>query len=321
MSQLELAMKKARAAWRSAEGAAAGRPADARQPNAAFVPAWEFGDDGQRREESGVVGSPAVPVANPPSAAVPGAVADHALRPLPAAERIRPFHGFNPAYRDKLAMGEEARPEIREQFRRIAAALYRARELRPIKVVMIVSAVPGEGKTLTAVNLALTLSESYKSRVLLVDADLRRPSVHVVFDLPNTTGLKERLIAEVDDFKATPISPYLSVLTAGSAPVDPMSALVSDRMRTVLSAGAAGVDWVVLDTPPVELLPDANLLSSLADVAILVVHAGSTKCEQSQRAVDAIGRDRILGVVLNQVKETGPDRDNYYAYYGDNPPA
>jgi len=168
------------------------------------------------------------------------------------------------------------------------------------------------------VNLALTLSESYKSRVLLIDADLRRPSVHTVFDLPNTIGQKERLLAEVDDMKATAITPHLSVLTAGAAAVDPMSALVSDRMRAVLSAGAAAVDWVVLDTPPVELLPDAKLLSSLADVAILVVHAGSTKCELSQRAVDAIGRDRILGVVLNQVRESGPNRDNYYAYYGEN---
>lgn len=236
---------------------------------------------------------------------------------FPAGEVDRPhFREFNPIYRDKLAMGEHSRPEIREQFRKIAAALYRVREQRPIKVVMVVSAVPGEGKTLTAVNLALTLSESYKSKVLLVDADLRRPSVHVVFDLPNTAGLRERLVAETEALLPIPVSPHLAVLTAGTAPVDPMSALVSDRMRAVLSAGAAVSDWVVLDTPPVELLPDAKLLASLADVAILVVHAGSTSCQLSQRAVEAIGRDRILGVVLNQVSAPDSERYKYDGYYG-----
>jgi capsular exopolysaccharide synthesis family protein len=287
-------------------------------PNAAFVPAWEFAEPGPRAEGVSAP-APVAPAVPPGSMAVPAAGAGHAIGPLHVADRSPQFHGFNPVYRDKLAMGEGSRPEIREQFRRVAAALYRVREQRPVKVVMIVSAVPGEGKTLTAVNLALTLSESYKSRVLLIDADLRRPSVHRVFDLPNTAGLKERLVAEVEELLPTPVSPHLSVLTAGVAAVDPMSALVSDRMRAVLSAGAAQADWVVLDTPPVELLPDANLLASLADVAILVVHAGSTKCQLSQRAVDAIGRDRIVGVVLNQVKES--ERTDYYQYYGDGKPA
>ena len=316
MSQLELAMRKARAAWRSGEESpAATRPAEPQAPHGAFVPAWEFAD--ARSETSGHQ-APAGPVLAPASVAVPASGPDHALGPLPVVDRVSEFHGFNPLYRDKLAMGEGSRPEIREQFRRVAAALYRVREQRPVKVVMIVSAVPGEGKTLTAVNLALTLSESYKSRVLLIDADLRRPSVHRVFDLPNLNGLKERLVAEVDELLPIPVSPHLSVLTAGVAAVDPMSALVSNRMRAVLAAGAAQVDWVVLDTPPVELLPDANLLASLADVAILVVHAGSTRCALSQRAVEAIGRDRIVGVVLNQVQES--ERTDYYQYYGDGKP-
>ena len=108
----------------------------------------------------------------------------------------------------------------------------------------------------------------------------------------------------------------IAAAIGGAALVDPMSALVSDRMRAVLAADAAGCDWVVLDTPPVELLPDAKLLSAMADVAILVVHAGSTKCQLSQRAVEAIGRDRILGVVLNQVIASDSERQTYSNYYG-----
>jgi capsular exopolysaccharide synthesis family protein len=314
MSELELAMRKARAAWGTGEERATARLPESHVPHAAFAPAWEFAEANQRVATGAALETPVPPVP-PGSIAVPAAVGDHLMDPQPAVARMPLFHGFNEAYRDKLAIGEGSSPEIREQFRRVAAALYRVREQRPIKVVMVVSAVPGEGKTMTAVNLALTLSESYKSRVLLIDADLRRPSIHRVFNLPNTAGLKERLVAAVDDLQPIPVTPHLSVLTAGAAAVDPMSAIVSDRMRAVLAADAALVDWVVLDTPPVELLPDANLLASLADVAILVVHAGSTKCELSQRAVAAIGRDRIVGVVLNQVRER--ERTNYYEYYGD----
>jgi capsular exopolysaccharide synthesis family protein len=316
MSQLELAMKKARAAVPAERPASATRPTETHILHPAFVPAWEF-TEATERSQHHATRSADVPAAQAPSAAVPSGtnVAMCTVRPGDG----RPlFRDFNPAYLDKLAFGEQSRPEIREGFRKIAAALYRVRELRPIKVVMVVSAVPGEGKTLTAVNLALTLSESYQSRVLLVDADLRRPSVHRVFGLPNTAGLKERLVAAVDELLPIPVTANLAVLTAGTAPVDPMGALVSERMRSVLNAGAAASDWVILDTPPVELLPDAKLLASFADVAILVVHAGSTKCHLSQRAVEAIGRERIVGVVLNQVKASDSERYEYDGYYGDN---
>lgn len=312
MSQLELAMRKARATTPK-EVSPGERTSDLHVLHPAFVPAWDFADAVDRHHH----GAARLPVVAPPppaSAAVPSETPGSA-GPQPSAGR--PPLDFSASYRSKMVVGESSRQEIREQFRKIAAALYRVREQRPIKVVMVVSAVPGEGKTLTAVNLALTLSESYKSKVLLIDADLRRPSVHLVFDLPNTAGLKDRLVAAVDELLPTPVSSYLSVLTAGAALVDPMGALVSDRMRAVLTAGAAVSDWVVLDTPPVELLPDAKLLASMTDAAILVVHAGSTKCQLSQRAVEAIGRDRIVGVVLNQVKEADFQRYTYGGYYGD----
>ncbi|MQA28868.1 MAG: polysaccharide biosynthesis tyrosine autokinase [Luteitalea sp.] len=315
MSLLELALRKARATTTAEDLPSGARTVGQHVLHSAFVPAWDFAEPADHNH--GVERSAAVPAPRPGSVPVPSSEVHHAMRPLRAVDGGLEFLDFNPAYSDKLAMGEQSHPEIREQFRKIAAALYRVRELRPVKVVMVVSAVPGEGKTLTAVNLALTLSESYKSQVLLVDADLRRPSVHRVFGLSNTAGLKERLVAEVDQLLPTAVSPYLAVLTAGTAPVDPMSALVSDRMRAVLGAGASTSDWVILDTPPVELLPDAKLLASFADVAILVVQAGSTKCQLAQRAIEAIGRDRIVGVVLNQVKEADSERHNYDGYYGD----
>jgi capsular exopolysaccharide synthesis family protein len=205
---------------------------------------------------------------------------------------------------------------VREQFRKIAASLFNLRESREIRVVMIVSAAPGEGKTLTASNLALTLSESYRCRVLLVDGDLRRPNLHQLFDVPNKTGLTNALVGDPHVLVPTVrISSHLELLTAGTASIDPMSALTSERLRLVVRQAAGEFDWIVLDTPPAELLPDARILASLADVAILVVEAGSTKYELAVRAIENIGRDRVIGVVLNQLADTQDAGED--VYYGD----
>jgi capsular exopolysaccharide synthesis family protein len=217
--------------------------------------------------------------------------------------------------REQLVVGADAPPRVREQFRKIAASLFNLRESREIRVVMIVSAVPGEGKTLTATNLALTLSESYRCRVLLVDGDLRRPNLHQIFDIPNKAGLTDALAAGPGvPVPTVSISSHLELLTAGTASIDPMSALTSERLRLVVRQAAGEFDWIVLDTPPAELLPDAKILASLADVAILVVSAASTKYELAQRAIENIGRDRFVGVVLNRLAGTR-DTDEY-GYYG-----
>lgn len=201
-----------------------------------------------------------------------------------------------------------------EQYRRLAARLHLAQAEAGTKVVMITSAVASEGKTLTATNLALTLSESYKRRVLLIDADLRRPWVHELFKIPNLTGLNDGVRADVDrKVPLIAISEYLSVLTAGRPDPDPMSVLASDRMRRILTDAARSFDWVIVDTPPVAVLSDAHLLARLVDTVVLVVKAGSTQHAAMTRAIDAVGRDRILGVVLNCADE---GRQLAYHYYG-----
>jgi capsular exopolysaccharide synthesis family protein len=179
---------------------------------------------------------------------------------------------------------------------------------------MVASAVDGEGKTLTALNLALTLSESYHRRVVLIDADLRCPRVHELLDIANVSGLNEAL-KNPRQSKATllAVSPRLSVLPAGRPNPDPMGPLTSRRMAQILDKAAAHFDWVVVDTPPVVLLPDTNLLAAMVDVAVLVVQAGSTSYDLIDRAVTVIGRDRVLGVVLNGVEET--DREYEQSTY------
>jgi capsular exopolysaccharide synthesis family protein len=203
-----------------------------------------------------------------------------------------------------------------EQYRRLAASLHHAQAARDLHVLMVTSAVAGEGKTLTAANLALTFAESYQRRVLLIDADLRRPAVHQIFDLPSSIGLTDVLRASETGPPLAEVTPRLSVLQAGAPVPDPMSLLTSERMARLVEEAAASFDWVILDTPPVGLLPDANLLSSIVDGVVLVIGAGRTPLEAIRRSADAIGRDRIVGTVLNQVTEVPFAADYDYGTYG-----
>jgi protein-tyrosine kinase len=207
-----------------------------------------------------------------------------------------------------------------EQYRRLAATLHHLQEDRGVKRVIVSSAIANEGKTLTSVNLALTLSHSYAKRVLLIDADLRRPRVNVVFGLPNGPGLSDALDRrEPNKLPVAMVSPLLAILPAGRATPDPMAGLTSSRMAAILDDAAEQFDWVIIDTPPVGLLSDARLLAAMADVALIVVGSGTTPCAAVQRAVDAIGRERVLGVVLNRADEklaTGGEYHYYYGYYG-----
>jgi protein-tyrosine kinase len=168
--------------------------------------------------------------------------------------------------------------------------------------VMITSAVSGEGKTLTALNLALTLSTSYKRRVVLIDANLRSPGVHALLDSPNVIGLNEALKETHVKPALLELSPRLSVVAAGHPDPDPMGHLTSPRMALILDEMAAAFDWVIVDTPPVVMLPDTNLLVGMVDAAIVVIEAGRTSCDLIERAIQVIGRQRILGFVLNSAQ-------------------
>jgi capsular exopolysaccharide synthesis family protein len=203
---------------------------------------------------------------------------------------------------DKLITSASVNTGTVEQYRRLAAQLYLSQAERGTRTIMVASALPGEGKTLTAANLALTLSESYQRKVLLVDGDLRRPCAHHLFEVPNVTGLNDGIRAEVE--RRVPlirVTEHLSLLTAGRPDSDPMSVLSSDRMSRVLEEAREKFEWVIIDTPPLGVLTDANLLASMVDAAVLVVQAGKTPTAAVRRVVEAIGRDRIAGVVLNRV--------------------
>jgi protein-tyrosine kinase len=198
----------------------------------------------------------------------------------------------------------------REQYRQLAATLHKAQSEDGLKAVMIASAVGGEGKTLTAANLALTFAESYRRRVLLVDADLRRPSLHRLFDIQEPPafafGSSRSWTQQVRQ-----VTPRLGLLTQTQPSTAPMADLTSSRMRELMQEARRRVDWIIVDTPPIALLPDASLLASVVDATVIVVKAGSTPLELVRRAVDALDSKTTLGVVLN-----GASRQVLHADYG-----
>ena len=217
--------------------------------------------------------------------------------------------------RSKLVVGQDTNVLVVEQYRRLAATLHEAQLEKGLKTVMVTSAVPREGKTLTVINLALTLSESYARRVLLIDADLRKPSIHDVLGIPNDRGLSDLLLSDRLELNTVTVSPRLAVLPSGSLSENPLAALASARMRAFVDEMATRFDWVLLDTPPVGLLPDAQLLGRVAQAAVFVIRAGVTPYDVVDRAVSELGRDCIMGTVLNGVEDRSLPTTEYYGRY------
>lgn len=232
---------------------------------------------------------------------------------------VRPSRkeGFNPAWRDRLTISSGADPLLVHQFHRLAAILLRAQRTRRLKSVMITSAAPHDGKTLTSLNLALVLSGPYRLRVLLIEGDLRRPAIAAAANLPPGHGLSEALKAS-DDQKVplVQLTDMLTLLPAGRPDPDPLSGLTSPRMRRLLQEAAEEFDWVILDTPPLGPTADAGLLCPLVDAAVLVVRAGGTPYRAVRTAIETLGQERILGVVLNAVDyDVASGYDAAYADY------
>ena len=235
-------------------------------------------------------------------------------QPAPARESL--FERMDSRLAEKVVVDRDMQPASREQYRRLAAVLHDAQGTDGVRVVMLASAVSGEGKTLTAANLALTISESYQRRVLLIDADLRKPALHNIFKLDTASGLSEGLKSGgAAKLVVRQISDHLWLLPAGRPNSDPMAGLTSERMQLLIKEASETFDWVIIDTPPLVILPDANLLASMVDAAVLVVRADSTPHHLVKRAADAIGHKRVLGVVLNQAQVTHLPYGGYYDDY------
>jgi capsular exopolysaccharide synthesis family protein len=212
-----------------------------------------------------------------------------------------------------ITMRVMPRSTAAEEYRRIQTNLeFIDVDHRP-RTIVVTSSVAKDGKTTTAVNLALALAER-SPRVLLIDADLRRPSIADVCGVEPDVGLTTVLVGAISAEEAiVPLGPTLSVLSAGALPPNPGQLLSSDAMRTLVRTLAASYDYIVIDSPPLLATTDALGLSHIADGAIVVARYRHTRRSQLKDTLSSLENvsATVLGIVLNQVKESGQQ-----AYYG-----
>jgi capsular exopolysaccharide synthesis family protein len=198
-----------------------------------------------------------------------------------------------------------------EQYRSLRTRLAHAEGAGALRTVLITSPQKGEGKSLTSANLALTMAQELQRRVVLVEADLRKPSLQHLFGLPPGPGLSEYLAGAVELKDAMRFVPEhnLTLLPAGAAPINPAELLGSIAMRRMLDHLRTRFDRVLLDTPPVLPLADVAILAPLVDGCLMVVRAGYTPKPAIENALRAFDSSRLLGVVLN---ESGVEQDYRY---------
>ncbi len=224
--------------------------------------------------------------------------------------------------RDKLAgLAASHSSDSAEAYRQVRTSVHFTRLTNDVKSILVTSSNPGEGKSTTAANLAYVLAQA-GDQVVLVDTDLRRPTLHSVFGVPNSFGLTGFLLSEMDSPEPALVNTgitNLRVLPSGPLPPNPSELLTSTRMKTLMDALAEMADYVIFDSPPILAVTDASILAAKTDGVILVMEMARTRSQtlrRTRQALDQAGA-RVLGAVLNKARS---NRRGYY-YYGYRPAA
>jgi capsular exopolysaccharide synthesis family protein len=208
-----------------------------------------------------------------------------------------------------------------EEFRTLRSRLYQIREKRPLKTVLIASAMSTEGKSFVAANLAQVFTRQHGRRALLIDADLRCSRLHLALGTPSTPGLADYLCGEVDELSIVQKGPMdtFFFIPGGKNVTNPAELIANGRLKQLLNRLSPVFDWIVIDTPPVVPVTDASLMGALCDGVLLVVHAAVTPLEMAQRARQEFVGKPLLGVVLNGVEPKATYSSYYYNTYGQRP--
>lgn len=223
------------------------------------------------------------------------------------------------SYLNSLIVHTNPKSPAAESYRVLRTNIQYASVDKPVKTILVTSCGPGEGKTTTVANLAIAFVQS-GSRVLLLDADLRKPRVHKVFHIPNSTGLTSILAHQVDykEFLFQSVLDNLYILASGPIPPNPSELLASNAMKRFIETLKNDFDIVLIDAPPVGVVTDSAILSTIADGTILVVSSGKVEVEAAQRSKQLLEKvnANILGVVLNKITKANQRSNfNYYYYY------
>ena len=237
------------------------------------------------------------------------------------------LHTWKPSLVSLPTLGD--RGEGIEQFRGLRSQIFQFRDQNPLKTILVSSGMTGEGKTFVVANLAVSLARNRNNTVLLIDADLRRPSLHAILGAPGTPGLTEYLAgpAEVSDIVQRNENPRvveagimhaipdLAFIPAGAGGDNASELVANHRIEELVAALSPHFDWILIDSPPVLAFSDAVDLARAADAVLLVARSATTPFNVAQRAQTAFSNSRILGFVLNAVRNA-PRRTSYYYDYG-----
>jgi capsular exopolysaccharide synthesis family protein len=202
-----------------------------------------------------------------------------------------------------------------EKFRFLAVRLRQLRQSRPLKKVLITSTIPQEGKSTVAANLACTLARRKQHKTLLLEGDLRRPTVAQKFGLGKVPGLSEWLRGETETMNVYRLEALgLWILPAGNAPENPLELMQSGKLSPLMDQLTSWFDWIIIDSPPVLPLADTSIWARLADGVLLVTRKSITEKQQLQRGLEALEPGKLLGALVNS--STNVAHSDYYQRYG-----
>jgi capsular exopolysaccharide synthesis family protein len=257
----------------------------------------------------------------PALAVIPSALGNGKRRLLSRPGGLQKRNG-NPSDNPELLMNVDGRSPLAESYRHLRTSVLLSTAGRAPRSLLVTSSLPGEGKTTTAVNTAVSLAQTGAS-VVIIDADMRRPRLRSIFGLSDRAGLSSFLSSELSEAEVlamvtqVPVN-GLHVLTAGPIPPNPAELLGSDQMRRLMIILQSKFNHVVVDSPPVSSFTDGVLISSMVDGVLLVVHGGKSSrhvVKRSRQLLQDVGA-KIFGVVLNNVNLHSHDYYYYQRYYG-----
>jgi protein-tyrosine kinase len=204
-----------------------------------------------------------------------------------------------------------------EEFRTLRSRLYLAREKMPLKKILVTSALPKEGKTFTAANLAQVMAKQHGRRVLLIDADLRGPRLHLMLGTTVSPGLSDYVHGDSDEFAVIQRGPMESLffIPAGSEISNPAEVVANERLKQLVQKVESLFDWIILDSPPAVPVSDASVLAKLCEGVLIVARSNATPVDMARRAREEFPEQALVGVVLNGMDHENKDYAYYYETY------
>jgi len=208
-----------------------------------------------------------------------------------------------------------------EEFRTLRSRLYHTREKMALKKILVTSALPKEGKSFTSANLAQVMVRQHGRRVLLIDADLRGPRLHMMLGTTASPGLSDYLQGRNDEFSIMQRGPMenLFFIPSGEQISDPAELVANGRLKFLLQRVETLFDWIIIDSPPAVPVSDASVLAKVCDGVLMVVRSNATPVDMARRARQEFPDQALVGVVLNGTdSESIPYSRYYYEAYGKN---